>query len=543
MLKPQLPMTLTPEREQLQYMFQSESDMNHVLATCNTDRNVPAFAIACKSWRSIVSSNKTAQRPKGHICDILIVSEEGRIDFWVILADKDEDNITQAMGYLMTTGRMIKYRLMQNCSQQVPRLYIHCRLSSPGTRKPISLEAQSAEMQTHLHHFSCKKMVNFVTLQRALAVVILSRESPLTRCAADQASIMLSAKQAEALMGRGKVNYIEGCPGSGKSWVAVELHRMHGEENSVYVCTTEPFLEFLRFNGVSGTLIHSDNDLIAEINKGTFQNKTCIVIDDSHNFSCSLSSVKELFTLLKNSRETALFVIADNDYQSFDRERQHAIYDCIHTLTRQVLEDKPVSRRLTEIYRNTRKVVSFIESTVQDIRRSHYKIECGHIGTGDGIECIKMGDVFANAPENDLVKYVISTRSSYEPSAIAVLLDNSRPSKAIFELRDILKKQMPEICFHSACDFPPRGIIVDSVDSFLGLDASLCIFILPSTSSGSMESGRSLANPRYRVFLASRATHRAVFIVPQIDAQLVEHMQFDRFTVSRKNIGAVLLFG
>ncbi len=81
MLQPQSPMAITPERDQLQYMFQSRSDMDRVLDTCTVNKNVCGFAIACKSWASIVSNNKTDIRPRGHICDILIVSKEGRINF------------------------------------------------------------------------------------------------------------------------------------------------------------------------------------------------------------------------------------------------------------------------------------------------------------------------------------------------------------------------------------------------------------------------------------------------------------------------------
>ncbi len=530
MLQPAVPMTVTPKRNQLQYMFHSEDDMNRVLDICKPEGNVPGFALACKSWHSVVSNNIIAKRPAGHICDILIVSEKVKIYFWVIVEDSDERNSVQAMEYLMATGRMIKHQLVRNWSHDKPQIFIKCGLSSTGGRTQISLEIESTEMQKHLHNFSHKN-VDFQTLQHAVALVILSRESPLTRCASDQASILLSAKQAETLMKRAKVNYISGAAGSGKSFVAAEVYRLHGAERSVYLCTTKPFLEFLKFSGYRGTLIQCDSDLSAEINKRTFHKKTYIIIDDSHNFSCSESSMKKLFHLLKENREMALFVFADNYYQSFDRKRQQAMYDCIHNLTRQVLDDEPVTSRLTEVYRNTRKVVSFIQSAVQDIQLSHYEIACAHIGIGEGIECIKMGDVLANTPDNVLVQYLRSMLSSYDKSVIAVFLDTSQVPETIFQCRRILKMQMPEATFQSASDFPRTGIIVDSVDSFLGLDASLCIFILPSTS-GEIDPERSLANPRYRVFLASRATHKAVFVVPQIDEHLVKQMKFDRFTVS-----------
>ncbi len=549
MLQPKSPMVVTPDRHQLQYMFQSASDMERVLATCETETNVGGFAIVCKSWRSIVSSSKTYQRPPGHICDILTVTEKGQVTFWTIVADVNEENINEAMEYLMITGRMVKYQLVRNSSQGLPTLFIQCGLIAPCVRTQMPIEVESAKMQQHLHHFSCEDPVSFKTLQRALSMVILSRETPLTRYAFDEAGVLLSARQAEVLMHRGKVNYIEGPPGCGKSWIAAELYKMHSGDKTVYICTTEPFLEFLRLNMVRGTLVQCDNDLITEINTGTFRNKTCVIIDDSHNFSCSNSAMKELFHLLKDNREMALFVFADNDCQSFDRERQQAMKKCIHDLTREVLEEEPVSLPLTEIYRSTRKVVSFIQSSAEDIRRTHYKIECANIDNGDDVECIAMVDVFLNTPKNELVKYIRYLLVSYQSSDIAIFMDQAHFSvETIINCKAMLGKQMPKITFQAAADpFPHAGIVVDTVDNFIGLDAPVCIFILPTTSQD-MGSVRNLANPRYRVFLASRATHKAVFVVPKIDDRLVEHMKFDRFKVGdfviiqTAFIRAVLLF-
>ncbi len=526
MLKPAVPMRVTPKRDHLQYMFPCDGDMERVLAACEI-HNVQQFAIACKSWWPIVSKHQADLdlRPKCHICDILTVSEDGRMHFWVIIADKDDYNFLPAMEYLMTTGRMIKYQLIQHGA---PQMYVQCSLFSLGETGQMLQEEESEKMQNYLHLFYYKDKFDFSTLQQALAKVILSRESPLTRCASEQNSIWLSAMQAMALMNRAKVNYISGAAGCRKSWIAAELYRLHGAKDSVYICTTGPFLEFLRFNGYRGTLIQCDNDLIKEISDGNFQNKTCIIIDDSHNFSCSRSCMEELFQLLKKKRDMALFVFADNDYQAFDRDRQQTMYDCVHDLTRQ--EHLGLnSTNLTDVYRNTRKVVSFIQSAVEDIADSHYRIQCTHIDDGDGVECIKIANVLADTPENGLVKYLQTLLQDYEPSAIAVFLDKSQ--QTIFQCRSLLAKQMANTTFQSADDFPRRGIIVDSVDSFLGLDAAVCIFILPSASR-EIEPEQTLANPRYRVFLASRATHKAVFVVPEIDADLVERMKFDQFYVS-----------
>ncbi len=525
MLQPAVPMRVTPGRDQLQYMFKSQDDMEHILATCAMNENVPAFAIACKSWRSIVSDHDDDSTPKGHICDILTVSGKGRICFWVVVANNDEMDF--AHGYLMTTGRMIKHQLVRRGSQKMSQLYIHCGISSTGLLKQTSLEAESEQMQNCLLHIFPKDN-DFKIVQRALAAVILSRESRLSRCAADQTSILLSARQAEVLMHRAKVNYISGAAGSGKSWIAAEVYRMHGRNRSVYICTTGAFVQFLEFNGHRGTLIKCDMDLMAEIEKGTFWNKTCIIIDDSHNLSCSKTSMKALFHLLRDTREMALFVFADNDYQSFEKDRQIAMHECIYQLTRDVLKQPLRSLHLTEIYRNTRKVVSFIQSAVQGTEEiSHCKIECVHSDDGDGIECITMDNIFSNTTENGLVAYLRSTMLSarYNPPDIALVLDTSHSADSLSQL---LRTQMPDVNFQTAADFPRTGIVVDYIDSFLGLDATICIFILPATH-GNTESGRSLANARFRVFLASRATYRAVFVVPQIDAELVHTMKFDLF--------------
>ncbi len=372
MLKPALPMRRTPCRDQLQYMFTTEEDMEHVLATCTTDKHVPSFAIACKSWRSIVTNSRYDTPPTGHICDILTVTAEGRICFWVIVANYNVD-LNSVRVYLMTTGRMIKYQLARNGQQNMRQFYIQCGISSPDVSMQTSFEVESAEMQDCFFHLFPKKN-NFTALQRALAVVILSRESPLRRCGSDQTSILLSAEQADKLMHRGKVNYICGAAGSGKSWIAAELYRMHGREQSVYICSTDAFAKYLEYNGHTGTPIKCDQDLIVEIEKGTFQNKTCVIIDDSHRLPCSTSSMEVLFHLLRDNREMALFVFADNDYQSFEKHRQLAMYDCFQHLTRKIMKQPLIVEPLTEVYRNTRKVVSFIQSAVNDIQDRPCKI-------------------------------------------------------------------------------------------------------------------------------------------------------------------------
>ncbi len=550
--KPTKPMTVTPDKGTLKQWFSSAEDIEEMLSVIDTKG--PGFAIVCKTWRFHASPVEAEPLPVGHMCDVLTVCETGKMCLWVICSDRDEQNIGKQMEYLMTTGRMIKYQLVKKGLGDLANLCIQCRLFFPNTSghwcdaASLQLIEESLEMQRKRLIF-CDDGVDFESLRAALATVILSKESPLKRPVGDQTSITLSEQQAEVLFNKDKVIYVSGAAGSGKSYTAALLCKLYGPDKSVYICTTNEFLEYLRFSGYEGTLVQRDQDLLREIKDGTFKNKTCVVIDDSHNFTCTKASMRKLFKLLRDSTEMSLFVFGDNDYQSFDRKRQREMYDCIHDLTRQVLgKTKPYCVEFDKIYRNTRKVVSFIQSAIQDTYTGHTRIECANMESGDGIECITMPNVFMNSPDNELVVYLCDLNRSerYKLTEIAVLLDPSYTTDQIEECRAILREHIPDGDVQSARVFPRRGIIVDSVNSFLGLDTPLCVCILPHTHKTKATSrqkivnifkkektgsGVGINNPRFSVFMASRATHKAVFVVPEMDAETVKQLKFDYFAV------------
>ncbi len=556
------PMTVTPSKDAVRDRFASDRDMEETLSMVDTKE--PGFAIVSKTWKFHITGDATEDELPDHICDILTVSNKGKVSFWVITSCRDQRDEPYQMAYLMTTGRMIKYQLVRNGSEELANMGIECHLFTPTSQgtgrsrhKAIKSTVDILKMQNHMLQF-CDEEVNFECLQKALAMVILSKKSPLKRCVDDQSSITLSAQQAEVLIHKAKVNYVTGPAGSGKSWTAAYLYRIYGKQNSVYICSTKEFVEYLKFSGYEGTLVQSDQDLLREIQEGAFQNKTCVIIDDSHNFTCTRSAMKKLFQLLKKTKDMSLFIFADNDYQSFDRRRQQMMYDCIVDLTKQVLGQNPRYAYLTRIYRNTRKVASFVQSVIQDTGDVYEKIECGTTESGDGIECTTMLDIWRDSPENELVVYLenIYLSDTYGLAETAVLMDPSYTGEQIEECRRILTKHFPDSKVQSASVFPRAGVVVDTVSSFLGLDASLCIFILSlknqTEGSGSLwrrlfhwggtGPDTSIYNPCFKVFMASRATHKAVFVVPTIDAGLAQQLKFDRFEVYMKKNPAIRLY-
>ena len=191
--------------------------------------------------------------------------------------------------------------------------------------------------------------------------------------------------------------------------------------------------------------------------------------------------------------------------------------------------------------------MSFVQSAIQDSYEDHRKIECHNVETGEGIECIVMANIWLHSPENDLVKYLHNVRvaDTYKMTEIAILLDPTYTSDQIEECRNIFREHIPNSSVQSASVFPQRGVVVDSVGRFLGLDAPLCVFILrfiyapqkrKSTFlerffGGDTEPTVTICNPHFKVFMASRATHKAVFVVPRIDADIAKELKFDLFEV------------
>ncbi len=233
-----------------------------------------------------------------------------------------------------------------------------------------------------------------------------------------------------------------------------------------------------------------------------------------------------------------LFVFADNEFQ-LGRENPHQLINWITELSREVLQIYARTDTLKEIYRNTKQVVSFLQHAVED---SHgMDVTCANPMYGDGIHCVVMENLWTNVPENSLVEYLrpllvlnsSSQDTKYQVTDVAVLLDAGYTDGEIVVIQQILQAQLPRISTHAADKFPREGIVVDRIESFIGLDAGLCIFLLSSEGKHHI-----IAKSGYRVFTASRAISKAVYVVSEIDPAFAHALKFDHFVihVSRRYI-------
>ncbi len=539
-LEPRIPMQLTPEKDSLRALFPSDSALEGTLQKiCGM---TPGFAIAARSWLSSLPEIVLLPRPPSHLCDILTVSKgedsEASICLWVILSGSNEQIIREQFRYIFMIGRAIKYQIA-NQSREMLNLAIRCMLHSTDEAGNYLIDSTLQELGIQsTQDFLCSIFLErgtFDTVKRGIASLLLSQESQVKNCAGERLSVFLSAQQAQTLleMKRSPVWYVSSGPGTGKTLCGLALYKDFGKERSVFICPMEPLLEYLRYNGCEATLVRNDEELHAEIKGGAFNNKRCVIIDECHHLRCSKKGLKELFLELKKHK-MSLFVFADNEFQSFDRDNQEDIEQYIHDLSKEVLKHRPQYVTFTKMYRNPRKFFSFVQHAIEE---PDLEITCGNPSDGEGVQAISLKNLWDNSRENGLVQYLRpllvlpgSSSGSYHMKHVAVLMDSGHSASHVETMGQILKTQLPNISIQGSVEFPRKGITVDKNESFIGLDAPLCIFLLSAERSFNANEG--IANMRYRVFLASRATRKAVFVVSKIDAELIQCLKFDHFPVS-----------
>ncbi len=528
--KPSSPMRLTPNQESLRYIFQSDAECTGMVEEVKTD--APGFAIASRSWLSFLPVADIEARPASHVCDILTVTEDSDLCLWVVVSDSTEHVIATQLQYMLTVGRITKHQILTQ-DNLAPNLTVRCKLCSTklATNEFIQTYTDYRMIQC-IHEILYPKFHekdNFGGLQQCIASLVLSKDTPIKTCVGHEMSLRLSAEQARTLLEKNKVTYISSPPGTGKTLCGITLYKEYGKQRSVYICPTQPLIQYLHYNGCEGTFVQTGKDLRSHIERGTFANKKCIVIDESHHLQWSRESWEELFMLLTQD-DMFLFVFADNEFQSFRSRDSNEVARWIIDLSLRVVRKLPHVTTFHTMYRNTKKVVSFLQHAVKDM-----DVTYGNYMDGDGIHCTVMRNLLKNVPENSLAQYLrpllvhsgLSPEAKYQVTDIAVLLDAGYTDGQIVDIRQILGSQLPGITTHASDKFLREGIVVDRIESFIGLDAGLCIFLLSPTLEH-----RIVEDPCYRVFLASRATHRAVFVVSKIDAAFAESMKFDRFQVS-----------
>ncbi len=118
-------MTVSPDKATLEQWFASDEDLETTLSAVSTKE--PGFAVVCKTWNFHIpntdgKSQTPMVRPPEHICDILTVSNNGRTCLWVVCSAYDAQTVGRQFEYLLTIGRMIKYKLHERRDRDLSNL-------------------------------------------------------------------------------------------------------------------------------------------------------------------------------------------------------------------------------------------------------------------------------------------------------------------------------------------------------------------------------------------------------------------------------------
>ncbi len=136
------PMTVTPDKETLVHWLGGEQYTEEVLSAVDTIG--PGFGIVCKTWKFHASGDESELLPSGHVCDILTVSQYGRVTLWVVCHDLD---FTTQFEYLMIIGRMIKYQLVHHAVGDVSNICIECHLLFPNASASLCDAVRTANLE------------------------------------------------------------------------------------------------------------------------------------------------------------------------------------------------------------------------------------------------------------------------------------------------------------------------------------------------------------------------------------------------------------
>ncbi len=341
---------------------------------------------------------------------------------------------------------------------------------------------------------------------------------------------------------------VSGPPGSGKTLLCSQfLQQIGTDSQSLYVCTNDALAAFMKSQNIcSVQVVRTDAELDKIIGSGDFTDKTCITFDDAHRLSCSDQTAKHLLNLIKCNKDVRLYVFCDNKFQCFD-EIKSAFPKVVERYCKRM--DIPCATYpLTEIHRNTKCIMSFLSAI-----SFKGEIKCLHKWEGDDVEVLAAEKPLDDSPKSPLVQTILQTLGLKDTEAshlhyaahdIAVLIDTDSSDQDVRRCRQTLGKYIPNVKIHSAATFPRIGIVVDILDSFHGLDAGVCLYVLSPAKIRKQnvlqklfkDTHRSIYNPKYLAFLASRAIYKAVFLVPNLNAEVFKQMLFDCFDDKVSNL-------
>jgi hypothetical protein len=518
-------------------------------------RGSQCLVLSTESWLARLDTDALTRRPCDHVCDVYVLNDYG--DSALITIVDGQEDAYEYEAYTRSACKILKREIvlsLESCeSRQAAskvHFYIRPYLFTLQDSIMTYLQPSSSNVlnQAILQHFSTPH-VEMDLLRKALLTLLVRHTTSIRNRLGMTWQCQLTADQMEQLLHTSlcRFNLIVGPPGSGKSIMAhhlCEYFKGHLDKNRViYVCTRSCFRAYVDFQDNATTcLVQQQQHMqgLLDLMERT-HDLQCVIIDDVHNIGLDEACWKTLFMAIK-VRNVHLYIFVDPYFQNYAGE-ESAI--ALEKLFHHFCADAHVSymaKVLTEMLRNSQKVGSFIKANAtgakvnpvtQDRIKPQSSVE------GDDVTITYLDYLDKDGPDNGLLVYVTSVLVEglsrdyvYVQSDIAILVDDDdedlAQAKADF-YRNVFRHHAHDIHVHSASEYPVKGIVVDVLENFSGLDARYCIFVVPMTKTEFTVHG--LHNTKYKIFIASRGVDRVDYVLPtRITSTLARDMMFDDFS-------------
>ena len=527
--------TWNPSRQSLYQRFPSSQYHIGMMLTMieNVCGPVPACAISFASFADSFQHQAPIIRPAGHILDTLLMCQNNLVQMWSCLDTRGND----AQQHEQSTYANELSRVLQKNTLLQPMITypfnpisfkIEPVLYYSDTNQSITLPQYAdttSQNSTCLHPMTG---VSLESVQSAIVSLLIVRNVSIKDRVGRDKTFTLTKQQVDVLhiLCNQRISLVEAPPGCGKSVMAsCFCQRFRRQGDVLYISPSRGYAAMIDHQGIANVKVtENDADIVDAIKVIYDRRYHAIIVDDIQGIVCREKRWTALLDAVFSRDVTKILLLMDSKHQDF---LKHHTCDHVKKSVKSFCEAKHLpesSITLTCNLRNSRKVFTFLKAQIlkePGIGLVHTDLSIGHQEDGDDVEVKYVARLLEDSVTNGvilLIKDLLHNERGYEANDIIILVggqtegehgeEESSALEQAAALRYIFKKNMPDVPVHSASDVPHKGIAIDTVDAFLGMEGAVCLALMPQSSHK-----RSHHNMHYRLFAASRGTTRVELIL------------------------------
>ena len=525
--------TWNPSRQSLYRRFPaSQGHVRKMLTMIENECGpVSACAISFASFADCFQHQAPITRPAGHILDTLLMCQNNLVQMWSCLNKRGND-AQQHEQYAYELSRVLQKNTLLQPMITYPfnpvSFHIEPVLYYSDTNNSITLPQYAdtvSQSSTWLHPMTG---VSLESVQSAIVSLLIVRNVSIEDRVGREKTFTLTKQQVDVFhtLCNQRISLVEAPPGCGKSVMAsCFCQRFRRQGNVLYISPSRGYAAMIDHQGIANVkVVDNDASMVDAIKEVHGRSYLAIIVDDIHGIVCREERWTALLDAMFSRDVTKILLLMDSKYQDF---LKHSTCDHVKKRVKSFCEAKRLpesSITLTCNLRNSRKVFTFIKAQIlkePGIGLVHTDLSIGHQEDGDDVEVKYVARLLEDSVNNGvllLIKDLLQNERGYEANDIIILVGGQpedehgdEASSALDQaaaLRDIFKKNMPDVLVHSASNVPHKGIAIDTVDAFLGMEGTVCLALMPESSDK-----RSHRNMHYRLFAASRGITRVELIL------------------------------